>query len=41
MLLRVHEMLVLPALEYGSAAYGSANNAQLKRPEPVHNKGLK
>jgi hypothetical protein len=40
MLLRLHEMLVLSTLEYGSAAYGSASNAQLKRLEPVHNKGL-
>jgi hypothetical protein len=37
MLLRVHEMMVLSALEYGSAA----NNTQLKRLEPVHNKGLR
>jgi hypothetical protein len=36
MLLRVHEMMVLSALEYGSAS-----NAQLKRLEPVHNKGLR
>jgi hypothetical protein len=41
MLLRVHELVVLSALEYGSAAHGSVNNAQLKRLEPVHNKGLK
>jgi hypothetical protein len=37
MLLWVHEMMVLSALEYGSAACGSASNAQL---EPVH-KGLR
>jgi hypothetical protein len=36
-----HELMVLSALEYGSAAYGSASNAQLKRLEPVHNKGLR
>jgi hypothetical protein len=36
-----HEMMVLSALEYGSAAYRSASNAQLKRLEPVHNKGLR
>jgi hypothetical protein len=42
MMLRVHEMIVLSALEYGSAAYGSAaSNAQLKRLEPVYNKGLR
>jgi hypothetical protein len=41
MLLRLHEMMVLSALEYGSAAYGSASNAQLKRLQPVHNKGLR
>jgi hypothetical protein len=39
MLLRVHEMMVLSTLEYGSAAYGSARNAHLKRLE--HNKGLR
>jgi F0F1-type ATP synthase membrane subunit c/vacuolar-type H+-ATPase subunit K len=41
MLLGLHEMMVLSALKYGSAAYGSASNAQLKRPESVHNKGLR
>jgi hypothetical protein len=41
MLLRVHEMMVLSGLEYGNAAYGSASSAQLKRLEPVHNKGLR
>jgi hypothetical protein len=41
MLLRVHAMMVLSALEYGSAAYGSPRNAQLKRLEQVHNKGLR
>jgi hypothetical protein len=41
MLLRVHEMMVLSALEYGSAAYGLASNAQFKRLEPVHNKRLR
>jgi hypothetical protein len=41
MLLKVHEMMVLSVLEYDSAAYGSANNTQLKRLEPVHNKGLR
>jgi hypothetical protein len=40
-MLRVQEMMVLSALEYGSAAYRSASNAQLKRLEPVHNKGLR
>jgi hypothetical protein len=41
MLLRVHEIMVLSALEYGSAAHGSASNAQIKRLEPVHNKALR
>jgi hypothetical protein len=41
MLLRMHEMMGLSALEYGSAAYGWASNTQLKRLEPVHNKGLR
>jgi hypothetical protein len=34
-------MMVLSALEFGSAAYGSARDRQLKRLEPVHNKGLR
>jgi hypothetical protein len=41
MLLRLHEMMILSALEYGSASYGSASNAKLKRLEPEHNKGLR
>jgi hypothetical protein len=41
MLLRVHEMMVLSALEYSSTVYESASNAQLKRLEPVQNKGLR
>jgi hypothetical protein len=41
MLLRVHEMLILSALEYGSAAYGSARETQLRRLEPMHSKGLR
>jgi hypothetical protein len=36
-----NEIMVLSAPEYGSAAYGSASNAQPKRLEPVHNKGLR
>jgi hypothetical protein len=40
MLLRVHEMLVLLALEYGSVAYGFARDGQLKRLESMHNKGI-
>jgi hypothetical protein len=35
------EIMVLSALEYSSAAYRSASNAQLRRLEPVHNKGLR
>jgi hypothetical protein len=41
MLLKVHEMIVLSALEFSSAAYGAARHGQLKRLEPVHNKGLR
>jgi hypothetical protein len=43
MMLRVWEMMVFSALEYGSAAYGLwvDHNAKLKRLEPVHNKGLR
>jgi hypothetical protein len=35
MLLRIHEMFILSALEYGSIAYGSATDGQLKRLEPT------
>jgi hypothetical protein len=31
----------LSALEYGSIAYGSATDGQLKRLEPIHKKGLR
>jgi hypothetical protein len=41
MLLRVHEMMVFSALEFGSATYGLAYERQLKRLEPVHYKGLR
>jgi hypothetical protein len=41
MLLRVHEMMVFSALELGSAAYASVRDGQLKRLEPVQNKGLR
>jgi hypothetical protein len=40
-LLKVHEMMLLSALEFGSSAYGSSRDGQLKRLEPVHNKGLR
>jgi hypothetical protein len=36
MLLPIHEMFILLALEYGRAAYGSATDGQLKRLEPIH-----
>jgi hypothetical protein len=40
-LLRVHKMLVLSAaVEFGSAAYGSARKTQLKKLDPIHNKGF-
>jgi hypothetical protein len=41
MLLRIHEMLIVLALEYSSTAYGSTTNAQLNVLESVHNKGLR
>jgi ribonuclease HI len=40
-LIRVHKMLVLSAMEFGSAAYGSARNTQLKKLDPTHNNGLR
>jgi hypothetical protein len=39
-LLRVHEMMILSALEYRSVAYESARQSELKRLEAIHNKGL-
>jgi hypothetical protein len=41
LLFRVHVMMVLLVLEFGSAAYGSGRDEQLKQLEPVHNKGLR
>jgi hypothetical protein len=41
MLLRIHKMFILSALEYGSIAYGSATYRQLKRLEPIHKRGLR
>jgi hypothetical protein len=39
---RVHKMLVLlSAVEFGSAANGSARKTQLKKLDPIHNKGLR
>jgi hypothetical protein len=40
-LLRIHEMLIVSALEYSSIAYGSTTNTQLNRLESVKNKGLR
>jgi hypothetical protein len=47
-LLRVHKMLVLSAVEFasaavefGSAAYGSARKTQLEKLDPIHDKGLR
>jgi hypothetical protein len=34
-------MLVLSAVEFGSVAYGSASKTQLKKLDPIHNKGLR
>jgi hypothetical protein len=38
-LLRVLKMLVLLAVELESAAYGTARKKQLKKLDPIHNKG--
>jgi hypothetical protein len=38
---KVHEMMILSALEYGSVAYGSARQSELKRLEAIQNKGLR
>jgi hypothetical protein len=34
-------MFILSALDYGSIAYGSATDGQLKRLDPIHNRGLR
>jgi hypothetical protein len=34
-------IILLSALEYGSIAYGSATDGQLKRLETIHNRGVK
>jgi hypothetical protein len=39
--LRVHKILVLSAVEFGSAAYGSARKTQLKKLDLQHYKGLR
>jgi hypothetical protein len=41
MLLRIQQMFILSALEYGSIAHGSATDGQLKRLEPIHKRGLR
>jgi hypothetical protein len=40
-LLRVHKMLVLSAVKFRSAAYGLARKTQLKKLDPIDNKGLR
>jgi hypothetical protein len=37
---RVHQLVVLGSLEYGSVAYGSARKEQLQRLDPIHNQEL-
>jgi hypothetical protein len=40
-LLRVHKMLVLVVVEFGSAAYGTARKTQLKNLDLIYKKGLR
>jgi hypothetical protein len=40
-LLRIHQMIILPKLKYGDAAYGSASPTTLKTLDPVHHKGVR
>jgi hypothetical protein len=40
-LLRIHQMLVLSALEYGSSAYSSARLRNLKKLAAVHHNGIR
>jgi hypothetical protein len=40
-LLKIHQMTILPTIQYGeAAAYGSATKAILKQLDPVHHKGV-
>jgi hypothetical protein len=39
-LLKIHQMTILPTIRYGEMAYGSATKAILKRLDPVHHKGV-
>jgi hypothetical protein len=38
---KVHKMLVLSAVEFGSVAYVPARETQLKKLDSIHNKGLR
>jgi ribonuclease HI/endonuclease/exonuclease/phosphatase family metal-dependent hydrolase len=39
-LLKIHNMIILSTIEYGSSIYSSASAPQLRRLDPIHNKGL-
>jgi hypothetical protein len=40
-LLKIHQMIILPTLRYGDAAYGSASPTTLNTLDPVHHKGIR
>jgi hypothetical protein len=40
-LLRIHQMLVLSTLEYGSSAYSSPRPRNLKKLDAVHHSGIR
>jgi hypothetical protein len=40
-LLRIHQMIVLPTLQYEEEAYGSASCAVLRQLDAVHHKGVR
>ena len=41
MLLRIYKSLLLPKLDYGCQAYGTASETELERLNPIHNQALR
>ena len=41
MLLRIYKSLILPKLDYGCQAYGTASNNVLNKLDPIHNQALR
>lgn len=40
-LLRIHQAMILPVIEYGSVAYSSGNKTTLKQLNPIHHEGMR